>query len=103
MREVIFISFQQKCGDMVLIKRQLASFLTVVSYTVSYIVSYLEFVDEIVALQQLVTDVLEGVTFTRIVDGKHVKRPVVHVLANHRQASSLFCMLDRLFTCIPIT
>jgi len=40
----------------------------------------LELADEAVSLQQLVADVLECVSVAGLVDSKHVKRPVVHVL-----------------------
>ena len=45
---------------------------------------YLEFVDEIVSLQQFETDVFERMSVGNVIDRKHVERPVFKILKlNH--------------------
>lgn len=45
---------------------------------------YLEFPDEIVAPEQFVPDVLEGVTFGRLVHDEHIERPIVDALEQRK-------------------
>lgn len=45
---------------------------------------YPEPVDEVIAGHQLVDQELEGVVWGGLVEGKHIKRPVIHFLENNQ-------------------